>query len=187
MEYISDIGIKMCISCLLIFLGALVMLLNFFKFKNNIEAAKAIPQRHHRKIQVFLRIHQTMMGLFFCCYIVVGLLFAFNAVPVGQLFVGIVFFFGAIFVLTGISIQYRLLSEVQRTVRKLLPICSICKKIRTEEKGPGDLNLWKSVEAFISEKSDVDFSHGLCPDCFQKQLKTISLAKIQAGTVKKAV
>jgi len=44
----------------------------------------------------------------------------------------------------------------------LLPICSFCKSIRNEA---GD---WESLEAFISERSDADFSHGLCPNCLRE-------------------
>jgi len=41
----------------------------------------------------------------------------------------------------------------------LLPICAHCKKIRD------DGGYWQSIETFFRERSDVDFSHGLCPDC----------------------
>jgi DNA-binding response OmpR family regulator len=42
----------------------------------------------------------------------------------------------------------------------LLPICSYCKKIRRD----GDY--WQQLEAFVSEHSDAEFSHGVCPECF---------------------
>jgi ligand-binding sensor domain-containing protein len=41
----------------------------------------------------------------------------------------------------------------------LLPICASCKKIR-DDKG-----YWNQLEHYISEHSEVDFSHGICPDC----------------------
>jgi DNA-binding response OmpR family regulator len=44
----------------------------------------------------------------------------------------------------------------------LLPICCYCKKVR------GDENYWQQVEAYLSEHADVQFSHGICPDCYQK-------------------
>jgi len=43
----------------------------------------------------------------------------------------------------------------------LLPICSFCKKIRVE-------NEWVPVERYIADRSDADFSHGLCPDCLRE-------------------
>jgi len=53
------------------------------------------------------------------------------------------------------------LSEV-KTLRGLLPICCGCKKIRDDE------GLWTMIEAYLSERADVQFSHGLCPDCIER-------------------
>lgn len=41
----------------------------------------------------------------------------------------------------------------------LLPICASCKKIR-DDKG-----YWNQLEQYISDHSEVGFSHGICPDC----------------------
>lgn len=49
-----------------------------------------------------------------------------------------------------------------RTLRGLLPICSSCKKIR-DDKG-----YWNQIELYISLHSEVDFSHGLCPECAER-------------------
>lgn len=43
----------------------------------------------------------------------------------------------------------------------MLPICASCKKVR-DDKG-----YWSQIETYISERSDADFSHGICPDCFK--------------------
>jgi phosphoserine phosphatase RsbU/P len=51
------------------------------------------------------------------------------------------------------------LSNVKQ-LRGLLPICSYCKRIR------GDDQYWQQVEGYISEHSDAQFSHGICPSCF---------------------
>jgi PAS domain S-box-containing protein len=53
------------------------------------------------------------------------------------------------------------LSEV-KTLRGFLPICSHCKKIR-DDKG-----YWNQVEIYIGTHANVDFSHGICPDCAEK-------------------
>jgi len=49
-----------------------------------------------------------------------------------------------------------------RTLSGLLPICASCKKIRD------DHGYWSQVEQYLSEHTDVRFSHGLCPDCVKK-------------------
>jgi PAS domain-containing protein len=62
----------------------------------------------------------------------------------------------------------RLIGELQkaladiRTLRGLLPICAGCKKIR-DDKG-----YWQGLEQYLSEHAEVQFSHGLCPDCLGK-------------------
>ena len=50
------------------------------------------------------------------------------------------------------------LSQV-KTLSGLLPICAGCKSIR-DDKG-----YWRRLEAYISEHSQAEFSHGLCPKC----------------------
>ena len=52
-----------------------------------------------------------------------------------------------------------------KQLQGLLPICSYCKKIRD------DRNYWQRVENYISEHSEATFSHGICPDCFEKLVK----------------
>jgi sigma-B regulation protein RsbU (phosphoserine phosphatase) len=49
-----------------------------------------------------------------------------------------------------------------RQLRGLLPICSYCKKIRDDQ------NYWQQVEQYVSNHTDVQFSHGICPDCYAK-------------------
>jgi PAS domain S-box-containing protein len=56
------------------------------------------------------------------------------------------------------------LAEVNQ-LRGLLPICSYCKRIREGE------DYSKSVEAYLSEHRDVQFSHGICPDCYKKHVE----------------
>jgi DNA-binding response OmpR family regulator len=49
-----------------------------------------------------------------------------------------------------------------KTLRGLLPICSWCHKIRD------DSGYWNQLEVFLSDRSDADFSHSICPDCALK-------------------
>jgi hypothetical protein len=44
----------------------------------------------------------------------------------------------------------------------LLPICAWCKKIRD------DGGYWSRIEAYLSERTDAQFTHGICPDCDAK-------------------
>jgi len=50
------------------------------------------------------------------------------------------------------------LSHVKQ-LRGLLPICAWCKAVRD------DHDYWHSLEEYISERTDAQFSHGICPNC----------------------
>lgn len=62
----------------------------------------------------------------------------------------------------------RLNAELEETLSKvktlsgLLPICAGCKKIRDDEGN------WHQIEVYITNHSEADFSHGLCPDCLKE-------------------
>ena len=52
-----------------------------------------------------------------------------------------------------------------RELEKVLPICMYCRKIRD------DANYWQSVEAYISCHTNSQFSHGICPTCYDRVVK----------------
>ena len=62
----------------------------------------------------------------------------------------------------------KLISELQQAlleVRKLsglLPMCASCKKIRNYK------GYWEQLETYIQQRSEAEFSHGICPDCMKK-------------------
>jgi GAF domain-containing protein len=49
-----------------------------------------------------------------------------------------------------------------KTLRGLLPICAHCKKIRDDQ------GYWHSVEVYVRDHSEAEFSHGICPECMKK-------------------
>lgn len=53
------------------------------------------------------------------------------------------------------------LDEV-RTLRGLLPICSWCRKVRDDE------GLWTQIEEYVSQHTDASFTHGMCPECYER-------------------
>ena len=62
----------------------------------------------------------------------------------------------------------RLILELQEALSKvkqlsgLLPICASCKQIR-DDKG-----YWTQVEVYMSEHTEIDFTHTVCPECTKK-------------------
>ena len=53
-----------------------------------------------------------------------------------------------------------------KQLQGLLPICSYCKRIRD------DHDYWQQVETYMSEHSQATFTHGICPECYEKFFKT---------------
>ena len=56
------------------------------------------------------------------------------------------------------------LSKV-RTLSGLLPICSYCKRIRDDQ------DYWTELESYLEKFSEAEFSHGVCPNCYETHLK----------------
>ena len=65
----------------------------------------------------------------------------------------------------GAKEREKLLVELQETMaqvkilRGILPICASCKKIRDDQ------GYWETVEVYIRDHSEADFSHSICPEC----------------------
>ena len=69
-----------------------------------------------------------------------------------------------------LSLQARLadqVAELQKALANvkqlsgLLPICSYCKRVRD------DANYWQQVESYIGDRTNAEFSHAICPSCFE--------------------
>ena len=57
------------------------------------------------------------------------------------------------------------LTEAMGKVRQLsglLPICAACKRIRNDD------GFWQRIESYISEHSEADFTHSICPECEER-------------------
>lgn len=50
-----------------------------------------------------------------------------------------------------------------RLLKDLLPICMYCKRIRD------DSDYWQQVENYLHTHTGSNFSHGVCPDCYQRE------------------
>ncbi len=63
--------------------------------------------------------------------------------------------------------QKKLINELKKKIdeinklKNLIPICFHCKKIRDDE------GYWENVEDYFTNYSNVEFSHGICPDCLK--------------------
>lgn len=55
------------------------------------------------------------------------------------------------------------ISEIAE-LRRIIPICSVCKKVKSEKES------WFQIEKYFKEHWDLDFSHGLCPECYRIEM-----------------
>jgi hypothetical protein len=62
----------------------------------------------------------------------------------------------------------KLIHELEKALARvnqlsgLLPICASCKKVRE------DSGYWTQIEAYVQDRSEAEFSHGICPECAEK-------------------
>lgn len=64
----------------------------------------------------------------------------------------------------------------------IIPICSYCKKIRDDQAS------WQQLEIYLSEHSDAEFSHGVCPECYEDVVRpemNAALKKYKANPLRK--
>lgn len=50
-------------------------------------------------------------------------------------------------------------AQVERLTHELLPICAFCRKVRDDE------GQWHTLEEYVAERTQADFTHGICPTC----------------------
>jgi CRP-like cAMP-binding protein len=72
-----------------------------------------------------------------------------------------------------LQMMSRRIRTIEKTLAKTLgsslPICGSCKKIREDD------GSWKQIEDYISDHSETEFSHGLCPECIKLLYPDLSL------------
>lgn len=73
-----------------------------------------------------------------------------------------------------VELQARLsarVAELEASLRReeellgLLPLCSYCRKVRD------DGEYWRGLEEYVVSRDDVQFSHSICPSCYETHLE----------------
>jgi hypothetical protein len=157
----------------LIFIGAIIMLSGIIRAKEIMEYVQFVPEKHQRHLRLNLLLHRALMVFFFIGYFVVLASYLFHFHILSETFVSLIFLFGGVYVFVGNSVKTSLLRGVKTTLNGILPICCSCKKIRTADGDPKDQKAWKMIEEYISQQSDVAFTHGFCPMCFDEEMTKI--------------
>lgn len=69
-----------------------------------------------------------------------------------------------IIVIGFVTVAHTLIQQ-RKMLQGFVTVCSYCGKVHIDE------NAWSHMEEFIAERSMIEFSHGICPACYQKLLK----------------
>jgi phosphoserine phosphatase RsbU/P len=85
---------------------------------------------------------------------------------------------------TVVSLQQNLASRIKsienglspgKHLQGILPICSYCKDIRDDE------NCWQRLDSYITKHSEAQFSHSICPSCYQSVVSTLYDEPVESG------
>lgn len=156
-------------SVAMIISGATIMAFNLWESRKLLVMTPFLAEKNQASMIKKIDLLQCLMIFFLMGYGIVAISFLNNINIVGEVFVGVVFLFGAIFVFISNRIQTKMLIEAKNTLSGLLPICSSCKKMRSPSCDPKKQESWQPLEVFISKRTSVDFTHSICPECLKKQ------------------
>ena len=71
----------------------------------------------------------------------------------------------------ALIVDLQLALEENRSLHGILPLCSHCKKIRTDD------GSWEEVDLYIHKHSQADISHSICPDCLKTHYPQVRAGK----------
>ncbi len=141
-------------------------------------ALRLIPLTRRRAVWLLIALAITLMGFrrldsllaLAAGRLTTNLLFELNGLAISLFMLAGMWFIRPIFAEMARSGQERerLIADLQaalgkiKTLKGLLPICSSCKKVRD------DAGYWNQIEAYVSEHSEAEFTHSICPDCLRR-------------------
>lgn len=101
------------ISIVLILTGAVIMLLNIFKSIATLNVYFEVVKKDTSNVKRVFRVHEFLMVFFIVGYIIVAYATISKIELVSDLFVGVIFFFGAVFVQLGIILQKKMIESIK--------------------------------------------------------------------------
>ena len=60
-----------------------------------------------------------------------------------------------------------------RQLQEMIPICVYCRKVRDTH------DYWDKVESYIQKETGSRFSHGACPQCYEKEMEKLLVENAQ--------
>jgi hypothetical protein len=81
--------------------------------------------------------------------------------PMSHSYINFVIRILALETMAYLTARVGLLTREVRVLQGLLPICTYCHRMKTET------GTWERLEAYVQQRSEASFTHGICPDCFR--------------------
>lgn len=100
---------------ILIGTGAILMVVSLFKYRRIVKDQEGSRSIATGNLHILNLSHLVLMGFFIIGYVVVFITLIGGVKIISELFVGLIFFFGAVFVLFGVVIQKKMLTCLQAT------------------------------------------------------------------------
>lgn len=120
------------LSFILVIIGSIIMGMNIIKYFKTYNNFKLIPNTKRKFLNIECRVHLSLICFFLLGYLFVAGGIIFNQIKIRLTFVGLIFFFGAIFVFIGILIQskmFHLINETYlQTIRALISAIEVRDK-----------------------------------------------------------
>ncbi len=160
-------------ACLLIIAGAGVMAVSILRFRGIFRLLHEFEIEEHAKIKRLFNTHQTLMILFFIGYLAVLYGIIAKIAIFGDLIVGIIFFFGAVFVFLSVLLQSKMLSSAKSRYSQAVEVSSSLQGERSK--------LMLANEQLIREMEERRMAEEALQES-QNRLKTV-FDSVQAGII----
>jgi DNA-binding response OmpR family regulator len=70
-----------------------------------------------------------------------------------------------------LNLKFQDVLDEVKALQRLLPVCGACKKRRK------DKEFWRQLESYLRDHSEADCTYGVCPDCYEKEMRTAEKIK----------
>jgi hypothetical protein len=151
-------------------LGIVIVFISILRSKSLFLAMPFVIARNRSAIVRFLRHHKLLMILFLVGYMVIAVALVMGVSFFNAPLIGATCFLVAVFIYLSSLLESRMMGEIQRTLRVLMPICAKCKKMRSPDSDGADPDAWMDLEKYIVTETGTQLTHGLCPECTKETI-----------------
>ena len=166
--------INVLIAVIPVILGTVAIVVSIARSKMLFMAMPFVMSRGRAVVEKFLKYHRLLLILFLVGYSVLGIAIGIRVKFLSEYLIGAMSFLVAAFIYLGSLMEVRMLSEIHKTLNGLLPICSVCRKMRSPDSDAQRQDSWLPIEKFIAKEIGARLTHSFCPECMGKAIENIA-------------